>query len=480
MRSGAAYISSLRDSRAVYLDGARVEDVTKHPAFVEPIRKVAETYDRARVAGADPALTWVDAATGTRLSNMWLIPRASDDLAARRRVHRFWAEPSYGLMGRTPDHVASVITAFAAWRQLFDRGGRQFGDNVVRFYDKARAEDLYIAYAIVPPQIDRAKPAHQHPEPFLHPGVVKETDGGIVLRGCQAIATSATMANWLFLSYITPLVPGDEDYAISVVMPMSAEGLRLYPRRPYATMATSVYDYPLSSRFDEVDTTVVFNDVLVPWEHVFIHHNVDLVNAQFHETPSHTLANFQSLVRFGVKLEFMAGLAMKLAEVQGAEGDPNVQAVLGGEIAALCAAFEALVKAAEREPLVSQGVARPHPQHIYAGMGLQRRLIGDLLRTLRELAGGAFQALPSSVASFAAAETRADTERYYQSSAAAARERVKLIKLIWDFVGTEFGGRQLQYEMFYSAAQPVVNRRMYRSYDWAAATTMVDRCLSEY
>src|SRR5204863_832466 len=123
------------------------------------------------------------------------------------------------------------------------------------------------------------------------------TGAGIVVRGSHAIATSATMADWLFVSYITPLVPGDEDYAISLVMPMNAEGLRLYPRRPYATTATSVYDYPLSSRFDEVDTTVVFNDVFVPWEQVFVHRDVDVVNAQFHETPSHTLANFQSLVQ---------------------------------------------------------------------------------------------------------------------------------------------------------------------------------------
>jgi 4-hydroxyphenylacetate 3-monooxygenase len=260
---------------------------------------------------------------------------------------------------------------------------------------------------------------------------------------------------------------------------MNAEGLRLYPRRPYATGATSVYDYPLSSRFDEIDTTVVFHDVLVPWEHVFIDRNVALVNAQFHDSPSHTLANFQALVRFAVKLEFMAGLALKLAEVQRAQDDPNVQATLGGEIAGLGAAFDALVRAAERFPLITEGVARPHPQYIYAGMSLQRRLIVDMMRTLRELAGGAFQALPSSEAAFTSPDTRADTERYYQSAAAGARERVKLLKLVWDFVGTEFAGRQLQYEMFYSAAQPVVNRRMFKAYDWPAAKAMVERCLGE-
>src|SRR5262249_9006981 len=177
-------------------------------------------------------------------------------------------------------------------------------------------------------------------------------------------------------------------------MPMNAEGLRLYPRRPFASLATSVFDYPLSSRFDEVDTTVVFNDVLVPWEQVFIYRNVELVNAQFHDSPSHTTPNFQALVRFGVKLEPMAGLPAGLAEIQAADGDANVQAMLGGDIASLCAAFDALVKAAERDPLISHGYARPHPQYIYAGMGLQRRLIVDMNRSLRELAARPFPPPP--------------------------------------------------------------------------------------
>jgi 4-hydroxyphenylacetate 3-monooxygenase len=480
MRSGDAYVADLRDGRSVFLDGERVDDVTKHPGFAEPIRRIAATYDRARADDALDVTSYLDPTTGERHGTMWLVPRSADDLEARRRLHRFWAEASYGLMGRTPDHVACVLTAFAGGRDLFARGGARFGDNVVRFHEKARAEDLYVTYAVVPPQIDRSQPAHRQPAPFLYPGVVRETDGGIVVRGAQAIATSAVLADWLFLSYITPLVAGDEDYAISIVMPVNTEGLRLYPRRPFASMATSVYDYPLSSRFDEVDATVVLDDVFVPWEHVFIYRSVELVNAQFHETSSHTLANFQSLVRFGVKLQFLAGLAMRLVALHSNETNAAVQASLGGDIAALCASFDALVHAAARFPLVRDGVARPGPHFLYAGMSLQRRLIVDLMRALRELAGGAFQAMPSSEASFTSAETRADTERYYRSGVATARERVKLVKLIWDFVGTEFGGRQLQYEMFYSASQPVVNARMFKTYDWRTATAMVDRCLGEY
>ena len=123
------------------------------------------------------------------------------------------------------------------------------------------------------------------------------------------IATSAVMANYLLVTYITPLAPGDDDYAFCAVLPANAEGLRIYPRRPYAPMATSVYDYPLSSRFDEIDTMLVLRDVFVPWEHVFIYRNVDIVNAQWHETPAHLLVNFHTLVRFCVKMEFVAGLA---------------------------------------------------------------------------------------------------------------------------------------------------------------------------
>jgi 4-hydroxyphenylacetate 3-monooxygenase len=143
MRSGSAYVAGLRDGRAVFLDGEQVKDVTVHPAFAEPIKGIARTYDRARAAAEDPALTFAEPGTGRRHSNMWLVPRSAEDLGARRRVHRFWAEPSYGLMGRTPDHVACVLTAFAGWRQLFDRGGARFGDHVVRCYERARFIDKY-------------------------------------------------------------------------------------------------------------------------------------------------------------------------------------------------------------------------------------------------------------------------------------------------------------------------------------------------
>src|SRR5262245_8241972 len=98
MRRGDRYVESLRDGRAVFLDGERVADVTKHPAFAEPIRRIADRYDLARSDDYLPITTCLDPATGVRQGAMWLIPRTAEDLEVRRGVHRFWAEASYGLM----------------------------------------------------------------------------------------------------------------------------------------------------------------------------------------------------------------------------------------------------------------------------------------------------------------------------------------------------------------------------------------------
>src|SRR5205085_3076961 len=136
---------------------------------------------------------------------------------------------------------------------------------------KIRDEHLYVSYTIIQPQIDRSKTASEQAESHLAAGVLKEVDGGIIIRGAQMLGTAAAVSDYLFLSCIQPLRPGDEDYAISLVVPINAPGLRLYARRSYAMGQPSVYDYPLSTRFDETDSLVVFHDVFVPWEQVFVY-----------------------------------------------------------------------------------------------------------------------------------------------------------------------------------------------------------------
>jgi len=154
-------------------------------------------------------------------------------------------------------------------------------------------------------------------------------DGGIVLKGAQQLGTGAVFSDAIYISCIHPLVPGDEAYAFAVAVPANAPGLKIYPRRSYASGATSAFDYPLSSRFDEVDALIVLDDVFVPWENVFCYRNLQLCRDQWWRTPSHSYGNHQAQVRYAAKLRFLMGLTKRMCEITGNDANPAVQIMLG-------------------------------------------------------------------------------------------------------------------------------------------------------
>jgi 4-hydroxyphenylacetate 3-monooxygenase len=361
---------------------------------------------------------------------------------------------------------------------VFAAGGDHFARNVVKFYEHLRENHSWITYAIAPPQIDRSKPAHQQSDPTLHAGVVKETDAGIYVSGGQQLATAGVLSDYLYVSCIHPLQPGDENYAIGVAIPMNAKGLRLYPRRPFALQADNAFDYPLSSRFDESDSFVVMDNVFIPWEHVFIYRNIEICRDQWWKTPSHSYGNLQAQARYGVKLRFMMGLAKRMNEMTGNAALPPVQ-VMMGELAARAHTVTAMLEAQEtRATIDANGVVWPCKATLYAVMALQSETNPQMIDIVRELSGAAMISLPSSVKDFDNPETARDMERFMRSGGADARERVALMRMIWDFIGTEFGNRHQQYEKFYGGASFLVKQNMFRNYDFARASTMVDEALA--
>lgn len=479
-RSGKDYLEGLNDGRRVFIDGECAVDVTKHPAFARPAETVAALYDFAHDPANRAIMTHASPATGEPVNNAFLMPRSGSDLACRRRAIEAWARPTCGLMGRSPDHVASFLTAFAAAPSVFSRGGPEFAEHVVRFYERVRDDDLYVSYVIVPPQIDRSKPAHLQADPHLYAGAVAERDDGIVIRGAQMLGTGAVLSDYVLLSTIHPMQPGDENYAISAAIPIAAPGVNVYSRRSYASAAPSIFDYPLSTRFDETDSFLVFDDVFVPWEHVFVYRDLELTRAQFFETGAHLLGNHQAQVRFSVKLTFLAGLAHRVAKMNGSLSNPAVQGVLG-ELAADVATVRGLVLAQEAAPVLDgDGLARPNPQALYANMAVQGEVHAAVCHKIRDLCGGGLIQLPSSYRDFETPEIAAVVHRYMQSPGFPAPERVKLLKLVWDAIGSEFGGRHQQYEMFYAGAPFVVKGHMYRNFDFADAADIVDEALAGY
>lgn len=479
-RSGEEYVRGLRDGRAVWLNGERIADVTAHPAFSGAIRTVAQLYDIAHDSAQRELMTYPSPRDGRPINKCWLVPRTREDLIARRRAIKCWADASYGFLGRSPDHVASFFAGFAGSPEFYARGRQQFADNLLRFAAKAADEDLYLSYVIVHPTVDRSKPAHQQAEPYLYAGVAAERDNGIVLRGAQMLGTGAVLSDYVLVTVILPLRSGDEDYAISCVVPTGARGLKLYPRRPYALGASSVFDYPLSSRFDESDALVVFDDVLVPWEDVFIYKNIELTAGQFSVTAAHVLGNTQSHIRSWAKLQFLVGLVKRCMDLSGRSANPETIAQLG-DLATRVSIVEGMILGTEAAAEPDRfGVMRPKDSLLYASQVFQQAMYPMLLQQLRGLMGGSVIQLPADVGELRSAEAAADMERYIRWPKASGRERIKLLKLLWDALGSEFGSRHLQYEMFYAGEPSSIQGREFRTFDWAAAEASVDRCLASY
>jgi 4-hydroxyphenylacetate 3-monooxygenase len=477
MRTGAEYLRSLNDGRQVFVDGEKVADVTRHPAFREAARSVARLYDIAAAPENRERMTFISPKTGGPVWRAFQIPRSHADLRARRLFSETWAESTFGLMGRSPDHVAGFFAGYAAVPSLFAKGGQKFADNVVAFYEKMRDEHLYLSYAIVPPQIDRSKPAHKQSDPTLYAGVVKERDDGIVIAGAQQVATGGIYSDWIHLSCIHPLQPGDENYANCVAIPINAPGVKLIARRPFALRADNSFDYPLSSRFDESDSYVVFDNVFVPWEQVFIYRNLELTRDQWFKTPSHSYGNHQAQVRYVTKLRFMIGLAQRTVEMIGSAGSPPVQVAMG-ELAAFVSIYEGLLLAHETNSPIQDGVLWPSVVTLYAAMAMQSEFNGRMLEMVRELVSSSVISQPSSVADFDNPEIAPMIERYMRSGSMDARSRTQLVRLLWDFVGTEFGSRHQQYEKFYGGSSFIVKQNVYRNFDFKRATALVDAALN--
>ncbi len=477
MRTGGEFLSNIKaDGRTVYVDGQAVEDVTEHPAFRGVARSIAAMFD---MAAEDESMTVDSPETGGRINRAFAIPRSIADLAARRETITKWSTLSHGFVGRGPDHVAAFFAGFGAAPHVFGEA-RGAAANAANWYRRLAGESGYASYTIIPPQIDRSTTAGEWKDELLQVGVVEERDDGIVVRGSQMLGTATAVSEYLFVSCIKPLQPGDEIYANSFVLPVNTPGLKVYCRRPYATGEVSSFDYPLTTRFDETDALLVFDDVFVPWEDVLVYRDVELVRRQWFETAAHVLGNTQAQIRLVTKTKFVAGIARKIAQVNGIERIPSVQERLG-ELASIASIVEGMVLAAEMSAQVDgEGVARPNPRFLYGAMGLQSELYPRMLEVLRELSGGGVIQLPSSYRDLISEETRADVERYFSGATVGAEERIKLFKLAWDAIGSEFGGRHHQYEMFYAGAPFVTRGYAFRNYGYEEALEQVDDFLASY
>jgi 4-hydroxyphenylacetate 3-monooxygenase len=480
LRSGRDYLASLRDGRKVLVGSERVGDVTAHPAFREAARMYAALYDMK----ADPARRDIFAFEegGETYSTYFLQPRTRDDLVRRTRCHRAIAEFSHGLLGRSPDHVASSVTGMSLRPEVFDQGrnaNRKFSENVVNFYRRYRRDDLFLVYAILPPQGARNPElceSQDRQPPTLR--VTGEDDRGVVLSGMKMLATGAVYADAAIIGNIIPLAPTQVKESITCVVPIAAPGLQLWSRKPLGGRGGRA-DYPLSSVFDETDSMLVFDKVKVPWEHVFVHDDTELSRAIYVRTPAHFMSNHQSNVRFGAKLRLLVGLAAKIAKANGAHAIPAVRETLG-RLAAMEAAYAGMIdgqlQSFER---MENGFVHVNRRTMYAAVNYAMENHTAICDQIRTLAGGSVFQMPADSSVLADTELKATFERYWSTPAESAGDRLKLFKLASDLLNSDFAGRHEQYEKFYVGPSFVVRNYNFVNAPWDELEGLVDGILTQ-
>ncbi|WP_020670894.1 4-hydroxyphenylacetate 3-hydroxylase N-terminal domain-containing protein [Amycolatopsis nigrescens] len=480
--TGDEYIESLRDDREVYLYGDRVKDVTSHPAFRNPARMVARLYDALH----DPAQRGVltaptDTGSDGYTHKFFTTSRTVDDLVADQKSIAAWARMSYGWMGRSPDYKASFLGTLGANAEFY----KPFEDNARHWYKVSQEKVLYWNHAIVHPPVDRDRPPDEVADVFVH--VEKETDSGLVVSGAKVVATGSALTHYNFIAhYGLPIK--DKKFALVATVPMGAPGLKLICRPSYSAAAAvmgSPFDYPLSSRLDENDTILVLDKVLIPWENVFIYGNVGKVQLFTGHSGFPERFTFHGCTRLAVKLEFIAGLLAKALEITGTGGFRGVQSRLG-EVLAWRNLFWGLSDAAARNPSDwVNGALLPNGDYGMAYrwfMQLGYPRIKEIIE--QDVASGLIY-VNSSAEDFKNPEVRPYLDKYLRgSNGHDSVARVKLMKLLWDAVGTEFGGRHELYERNYAGNHENTRVELLSSQVASGQVdkykAFVDECLGEY
>jgi aromatic ring hydroxylase len=478
--TGEDYLASLRDAREVYLYGERVADVTTHPAFRNSARSIARLYDALHDPAARDALTTVDR-LGIRTHRFFAPSWSSAELLAARDAIAQWSRLTYGFMGRTPDYKAAFMATLGANPEFY----APYDENARRWYRRYAAKALFLNHVLVNPPVDRNKPVHEVADVYLH--VVRETDAGAVVSGAKMLATGSALTHATFVaqnSSVSLEAGKAEDYALVFIAPVDTPGTKLLCRASYEQNAHSPFDHPLSSRFDENDAVLVFDEAFIPWENFLVYRDVERANAFYPASGFFNRYNLQSGTRLAVKLDFMAGLLARGLDMNGTSEFRGVQAALG-EVVAWRTLLWTMTTAMAAEPQPGPGGSAIPRADYAAAVRLFATSAWPAVKDIFEnVLGGAPIVAPSGREDLLSPTLRPLIDRYYRGTGASALERIKLYKLVWDAIGTEFGGRHELYERNYAGNHEQIRMDALKFARRTGALDkcieLVDRCLADY
>jgi 4-hydroxyphenylacetate 3-monooxygenase len=470
IRTGNEYRESIRDGREVWVSGERVADVTTHQMFKPLVDIRARIYDMAHDDATREIMTTVDPDSGERFAVGLQLPRTRQDWKAKRRAVDAVMDDIGGVVTRVGDETVGEMWSLYDGQDVLNEINPTFSENIRRHVDAAAKHDPFHVSANTDPKGDRSKrPQEQDPDMLLH--VVKETDSGIVVKGAK-FETAAAYANQAF---VKPTIAnwGDSelsDYAVGFVAHMGAPGMKHICRTGFAGRA-SAEDYPLSNRFDEVDTLIVFDNVKIPWEDVLFYRHTRA--ASYIRATLHRYSAFAFVQRILRYADMMLGTAMFNARQTGLEKQQAVQeklATLAVYREGINAFLTAAISDAEQSP---GGLLMPNQSLLYAGRVHACSGLAEMMHITRDLCGGQICVTPD-FASFTNPETEPWLNKFYTiNDDWHAEDRRRLLAYARDLLNTDYAGHRLTFQLFAQSPPFAHLLAVYRNFDFAESMRIV-------
>ena len=472
VRTGQEFLVGLRDSREVWLADGRVADVATDPALRGAANALAGLFDLQHDRATECQMP--DPETGEPINASHMIPRSRDDVIRRHAALRTYAEYSAGIMGRSPDYMNVTFAGFAGAPSVWGANGNgQGADNLIQFQKELRRRDLCLTHTIIHPTTDRSTGDAPKPGNDTSLRKVGETSDGIIVRGARILATLAPFADEIAVYPSHPIAAGAEEFALSFSIPMATPGLKVLCRDSYS-LAGNAVDHPISARFDEQDAFLIFDDLVVPHDRVFIDGNLEVYNSAMATSWGPNIMQ-QTCIRAHAKLQFAHELGTRMAEALN-DTRPSTLETLG-EIWTYAEFARAAIRTAEEESReYADGAWFPNGGPL-AALRASLPQWFPRVNEILQLIGAHNLLAVASEGMLADSALRPHIEHYMKGAGTTtAEERSRLFRLAWDFTGSALANRVELYERFYLASGPrnMQSAQRLAIADRAAGARMVD------
>ncbi|WP_330949369.1 4-hydroxyphenylacetate 3-monooxygenase, oxygenase component [Virgibacillus sp. MG-45] len=460
--TGNDYINRIDSlNTRIWIDGKRVTGKkSEHPAFKGVMKTQAALYDLQHATTQQESMTYTSPLSGEPVGLSFLQPKTKEELTKRRQMIQQWAKHTNGMMGRSPDYMNTVLMAFAASSDLLNGEENCFPENIHQFYAFARENDLSITHTFVDPQVNRAQFYIEENDAPIAAKVVDKNEEGLIIKGARLLATQGGITDEIMVFSAGGIQDKANGFAFAI--PSNTSGLSFICRESFV-LGENTFNYPLSSKYEEMDTIVVFDNVCVPWERVFYYDNLPISNRFIPASSFNAFALHQVVSRQVIKTEFILGIVQSIIKTIQIQEYQHVQEKASEIIIALETMKALLLQSEAQAKLDDSGFMRPDQTVLQIASNIFPRAYPRFVEIIQQLGTSGLMSIPSEQAFHS--ENSKDLEHYLQAATKNAKDRVRLFRLAWDVSMSSFGTREALYERFFFGDPIRLATKLYFNYD---------------